>query len=295
MTARRPEPYQVMPPLDANTEKALRASIERDGVLVPIVLGPDGAVIDGHHRARIATELGVRLPAVILCERNHEAWRELGPTRAARERFRTLEERPRFHEVDDLENADLAAIARELNVTRRHLTVDERRRLVAELRKDGDSLRLIAEKTGVSEGQVRKDIKAEEVRTSTHLAPEKVTGRDGKAQPAKKAKGKAPDRTSLCGSPPPQPPRLPRGASASTRAVRRASAGLAAVAKDLEGVDIDQIPLDEQMIFLDTVRGSLQKVQAWVKVLAADVRGEAVSPSAAQIDPRLPFRRTSEQ
>jgi len=39
---------------------------------------------------------------------------------------------------------------------------------------------------GVSEGAVRKDITAEEVRTSTHLAPAEVAGQDGKRYPAKR-------------------------------------------------------------------------------------------------------------
>ncbi len=44
----------------------------------------------------------------------------------------------------------------------------------------------IAGAVGVSEGAVRKDITAEEVRTGTHLAPAEVAGQDGKRYPAKR-------------------------------------------------------------------------------------------------------------
>ena len=38
-----------LPPLDSATHDALRASIEKFGVLVPILLDQHGAVLDGHH------------------------------------------------------------------------------------------------------------------------------------------------------------------------------------------------------------------------------------------------------
>jgi hypothetical protein len=56
-------PFQEMPALDPATEAALRASIERFGVLVPVVRDQHGRTIDGHHRARIADELGVAYPS----------------------------------------------------------------------------------------------------------------------------------------------------------------------------------------------------------------------------------------
>ena len=49
--------FQIMPALDADTESALRASIEKYGVLVPIVADHEGNVIDGHHRLKIANSL----------------------------------------------------------------------------------------------------------------------------------------------------------------------------------------------------------------------------------------------
>ncbi len=50
---------QAFPALDAATESALRASIARFGVLVPVVQDQNGRTLDGHHRSRIADDLGV--------------------------------------------------------------------------------------------------------------------------------------------------------------------------------------------------------------------------------------------
>jgi len=49
-------PVNLLPPLDAATEDALRASIEKHGVLVPIVVDIDGNVLDGAHRLKIWKE-----------------------------------------------------------------------------------------------------------------------------------------------------------------------------------------------------------------------------------------------
>jgi len=66
------------------------------------------------------------------------------------------------------------------------LDADQRREIGAALREHGHSLRAIAGAVGVSEGAVRKDITAEEVRTGTHLAPAEVAGQDGKRYPARR-------------------------------------------------------------------------------------------------------------
>jgi len=57
-TGESPANLQLWPALDAATEAALRASIERWGVLVPVAKDQHGRIIDGHHRARIAREVG---------------------------------------------------------------------------------------------------------------------------------------------------------------------------------------------------------------------------------------------
>jgi len=61
-------PYQLMPALAPAEEEALRASIAEHGVMVPIMVDEHGTVIDGHHRQRIAAELGVDCPHIVRAE-----------------------------------------------------------------------------------------------------------------------------------------------------------------------------------------------------------------------------------
>lgn len=149
-----PGQYQLFPALDPATEAALRASIRRFGVLVPVVKDQHGNLLDGHHRERIAEELGVKYRVDIITV------------------------------ADDEERQ---AIIASLNCDRGHrLRSDMRREIVADLRKAGHSLRAIAGAAGVSEGQVRKDIAAEELRTGTQLAPERVNKQGGGSYPARR-------------------------------------------------------------------------------------------------------------
>lgn len=167
--------------LDDDTEAALRASIKRFGVVVPIVVDQNGRIIDGHHRSRIARELN--LP----CPQNSRKVRD-----------------------DD----DANALAYTLNSDRRQMTTEQRRNVVAELHAQGFSLRSIAEVVKVSHVTVRDDIERSGVNpltpdiepaaavdpntgevlpvettvTETTTTVTKVKGRDGKNYPAKKAK-----------------------------------------------------------------------------------------------------------
>lgn len=54
-----PEYAQLVPPLKREKQRALRASIERDGLWEPIIINTENVVLDGHHRFRICQELGV--------------------------------------------------------------------------------------------------------------------------------------------------------------------------------------------------------------------------------------------
>jgi hypothetical protein len=53
---------QPLPPLTEEEYNALRADIEAHGVLVPIDVDEEGTILDGHHRARAAAELGIDCP-----------------------------------------------------------------------------------------------------------------------------------------------------------------------------------------------------------------------------------------
>lgn len=44
------QPYQVMKPLDADGYSQLKEGIEKNGILDPIHLTPEGHILDGHHR-----------------------------------------------------------------------------------------------------------------------------------------------------------------------------------------------------------------------------------------------------
>lgn len=147
--------FQMFPALDADTDAALRASIERWGVLVPVAKDQHGRILDGHHRDRIARELGIDYPVDT-------------------------------HEVGSDEHA--RALAATLNADRRQLPPDVRRRVVAQLRDDGHSTRAIAEAVGVDQSTVVRDdhTQADTDAPASVSAPEVVQGRDGKTHPAKK-------------------------------------------------------------------------------------------------------------
>lgn len=56
--------YQLLPELAADDYARLKADIAERGVLVPVEVDEHGVVLDGHHRQRIAAELGVECPTV---------------------------------------------------------------------------------------------------------------------------------------------------------------------------------------------------------------------------------------
>ncbi|MCZ7526570.1 MAG: ParB/RepB/Spo0J family partition protein [Acidimicrobiia bacterium] len=135
--------YQYLPPLDEAETEALRSSIETFGVLHPVTTDEAGTILDGHHRARIAGELGIDYPTTVLPGLTHEQKIETALT---------------------------------LNLGRRHLSVEERRALVARLREEGLSVRWISERTGIPRSTVQRDAESG-VPGGT---PDYVSGRDGK-------------------------------------------------------------------------------------------------------------------
>lgn len=56
--------YQLLPELSGEDYARLRADIAERGVLVPVEVDEHGAILDGHHRQRIAAELGIECPTV---------------------------------------------------------------------------------------------------------------------------------------------------------------------------------------------------------------------------------------
>lgn len=139
--------FQILPELDESARAALRASIERHGVLLPVIKDQHGRIIDGHHRTQLAEELGVECPV--------EVWEV----------------------ADDDQGFELAGT---LNLDRRHLSVDQRRRLTVDLRVAGHSLRAIGKALGVDDKTVRNDLGT----ADQSAVPERIIGLDGKSRPA---------------------------------------------------------------------------------------------------------------
>lgn len=142
---------QLFPVLDEATRAALKSSIERHGVLVPVFKDQHGRILDGHHRAQIADELGVKYPVRKVEVRNDDHAAELAGT---------------------------------INLARRQVAPDQRRGLAAELRTEGHSLRAIGKALGVSQEQVRKDLAT----VNRLTVPDRITGLDGKSRPATQTK-----------------------------------------------------------------------------------------------------------
>ena len=117
--------YQVMPPLSSEEYQELHESIKAEGVLEPIHVDEEGVVIDGHHRSKIANELGVPCPVI-----TH----------------------------DDLSESQKRSLAFTLNLKRRHLNREQRTALAAEsLRLDPmASNSTHAQRTGMSDKTVKK-------------------------------------------------------------------------------------------------------------------------------------------
>lgn len=144
--------YQVMPPLASDEYQELYKDIKENGVLVPVLEDEDGVIIDGHHRSRIASELGIPCP---------------------------------IETISNKSDAEKRGMAFTLNLKRRHLNREQRRALIAESLKADPQLsnREHARRTGASHPTVN-DVR-NEMEADGQL--EKFTSRtsaDGRERPA---------------------------------------------------------------------------------------------------------------
>lgn len=148
-------PFQVMPKLAADEFAALEASILENGVLVAVEFDEFGQIIDGHHRVAICKKHGIKnFPRTVRAGLNRESKR---------------------------------ALARELNIARRHLNRRQKRRVVEDQLRDAPSFsnRMIAAIAGVDNktvGSIRRRLIAAGVISASRT----VVGMDGKVQPASK-------------------------------------------------------------------------------------------------------------
>lgn len=142
-----PTPYQLLPRLSDEEYGTLKADIAENGVRVPIDVDEDGVILDGHHRAWITADLGVDCPQRV---------------------------------VEGLDDQGKRDYARAVNALRRHLSIEQRREQVAQMRTEGRSVRDIARTLGIPKSTVSDDL---QVSDPGHL-PERVTGTDGKTYAA---------------------------------------------------------------------------------------------------------------
>jgi ParB-like chromosome segregation protein Spo0J len=151
-------PYvDLLPQLTDEDYQELKEDIRANGVMYPVVIDDDNNVIDGHHRLRIAAELGIPYSDV------------------------------RKKQVEGLPEEKRRELAYNLNLHRRQLTQQQKRKLIAKLLKTDPekSDRAIAEQAGVTNktaANVRKELEASEEIPHT---PER-TDKSGRKQKAKK-------------------------------------------------------------------------------------------------------------
>jgi len=150
---RRPEKYQLLPELPPEQFEALKADIAERGVVVPVVMDEFGTILDGHNRARACRELGINDYPV--------------------EVRRGLSE------------PEKRALARNLNVLRRHLTREQVRSLIADQLRDTPewSNQRVAGGLGVDDKTVAS-VRMGLVATSEIPRLDKTVGTDGKARRA---------------------------------------------------------------------------------------------------------------
>jgi ParB-like nuclease domain len=156
------EKYQMLPELPREQFEELKRDIAERGVVVPVIVDEFGAILDGHNRARACRELGINDYPV--------------------------EIRSGLSEVEK------RALARSVNVLRRHLTRDQVRELVGDQLRDTPewSNNRIAGTLGVDDktvAAVRNNLAA----TSEIPKLDRLVGADGKArrQPIRRARRKA--------------------------------------------------------------------------------------------------------
>ncbi|CUX40661.1 hypothetical protein AGR7C_Lc100052 [Agrobacterium deltaense Zutra 3/1] len=156
-------PYQVMPSLSAEDLESLEKSIKANGVLVAVEYDELDNIIDGHHRVAICQKLGIRdWPKSI--------------------RSNLSEDQKR-------------ALARQLNIARRHLSTNQKRMIIAQHLSENPSSsdRLIALALGVDHKTVGSERKRL-VRSGSLPMTGKIIGQNGKEQPYHRSRHKCPWR-----------------------------------------------------------------------------------------------------
>lgn len=145
--------YQPFNDLPASQYEALKRDVEARGIVNPILVDEHDKTIDGHQRRRVAAELGIDCPRIVLA---------------------------------DLSEDDKLNLALALNTFRRHLAGVERSKALQQMANLGMSVRRIAAATGVPPTTVQRDLKAGVPNGTPDEEPPRRTGADGKSYPASK-------------------------------------------------------------------------------------------------------------
>lgn len=146
---RADQPYQLLPELPAWEYQALKESIRRYGVLLPVIKDEKGRTIDGHHRERACKELGITDYPIIT-----------------------------LHGLSEEQKRDHALL---LNLVRRKVNRKQLREIIAaELRRTPDiSSNWLAEILGTTDKTVEA-VREELIRTSKIPKCDSYRGKDGK-------------------------------------------------------------------------------------------------------------------
>ena len=142
--------YQFFDDLSDGEYQSLKSSIETHGVLVPVEYDDAGNVLDGHHRLKACAELGITI------------WERL---------IRK-----------GLSEADKKNHVRTLNIVRRQLTNEQRKKCWADMRQDGMTLSAIAAADGTVSINTVKSAIDNSTLQNCKVEPTKVIGKDGKAR-----------------------------------------------------------------------------------------------------------------
>lgn len=143
-----PTKYQLLPCLPDDEYELLKQDIKENGIRVPIDVDEDGVILDGHHRARVAADLGITYPQRVVTG------------------------------LTDQQKRDHALA---VNTLRRHLTRDARREHVAQMRAEGQSIRAMAQTLGVPKSTISDDVAQV---SGTGQVTFRVVGTDGKQYPS---------------------------------------------------------------------------------------------------------------
>lgn len=143
-----PTPFQLLPRLSDAEFEALREDIRENGIRVPIDVDESGLILDGHHRSWIGAELGIEVPRRV---------------------------------VGGLDEQGKRNHARAVNAIRRHLSIEQRREQVAQMRAEGQTIVEIATTLGVPKSTIGDDVKAN---SESGITPPTITASDGRERPA---------------------------------------------------------------------------------------------------------------